>query len=92
MGVTIRANKLLFLDSMQFLLTGLDSLVKKTYVGDHKFQILKESFGEKHKYLMRKVVLPYEYIDGWERIKETKLPKRRCFNSSIRDSKAKEQC
>jgi hypothetical protein len=84
--LSIQADKLLFLDSMQFLPTGLDSLVKNlAEVGDHKFQILKESFGEKYKYLMRKGVFPYEYIDGWERFKETKFPKRRCFYSSIRD-------
>ena len=33
--------------------------------------------------LLRKGVYPYEYIDSWERFRETSLPDRKAFHSNI---------
>lgn len=50
---------------MQFLLQGLDSLVKTISDNEDNFNILKQSIGKKYKYLKRKGVYPYDYFDSF---------------------------
>ena len=64
---------LVFIDSMQFMNSSLDSLVKN--LSDHDFVCLSEKFSGKFlKLVKQKGVYPYEYIDGFEKFFEDKLP------------------
>ena len=70
MTFTINRN-LVFIDSMQFMKSSLDSLVKNLM--DEDFKYLPEEFsGEFLKLVKEKGVYPYEYMDSFERFSENK--------------------
>ena len=72
---------LLFIDSMQFMNSSLDKLVKN--LSDEDFKYLVEEFGSKHlKILKQKGGYSYEYIKSFERFDEDKLPARKYFFST----------
>ena len=72
MAFTINRN-LVFIDSMQLMNSGLDSLVKN--LSDHDFVGLSEEFSGKFlKLVKQKSVYPYEYMDSFEKFFEDKLP------------------
>ena len=72
MAFTINRN-LVFIDSMQFMNSSLDSLVKN--LSDHDFVCLYEEFSGKFlKLVKQKGVYSYEYMDSFEKIFEDKLP------------------
>ena len=71
--------ELRFLDSLRFMNSSLDALVKN--VTDHP--ILESKF-EDNELLEKKGVFPYEYLDSFEKLKESKLPKHEDFYSSLR--------
>ena len=63
---------LVFIDSMQFMNSSLDKLVKN--LSDKDFKYLIEEFGSKNlKLLKQKVVYPYKYMNNFERFNETKI-------------------
>ena len=65
MAFTIKRN-LVFLDSIQFMNSSLDSLVKN--LSDHDFVCLSEEFSGKFlKLVKQKGVYPYEYMDSFEK-------------------------
>ena len=66
--------ELRFLDSLRFMNSSLDALVKN--LTDHP--ILESKF-EDNELLKKKGVFPYEYLDSFEKLKETKLPKQQRF-------------
>ena len=69
---------LVFIDSMQFMNSSLDKLVKN--LSDNDFKYLTEEFGSKNLELLKqKGVYPYEYIDSFKRFNEEKLPDKECF-------------
>ena len=71
---------LVFVDSMQFMNTSLDKLVKNLSHEDFKY--LVEEFGtESLELLKQKGAYPYEYMNSFERFKEKKLPDRKYFCS-----------
>ena len=72
-------NKILvFIDSMQFVSSSLEKLVKN--LSDNNFYYLTEEFcSKKLKILKQKDAYPYEYMDGFKRFGEEKLPDRECF-------------
>ena len=77
---------LVFIDSMQFMNSSLDKLVKN--LSDKDFKYLIEEFGSKNLELLKqKGVYPYEYMNSFERFNEEKLPAKKCFYSSIKDGK-----
>ena len=83
MAVTINKN-VVIIDSMQFLNSSLDSLVKN--LSDNDFGCLaKESSGELLKLVKEKGVYPYEYMDSFKKFSENKLPGRPTFFSSLKD-------
>ena len=60
---------LVFIDSMQFMNSSLDKLVKN--LSDEDFKYLLEEFGSKNlKLLKQKGAYPYEYMNSFERFKE----------------------
>ena len=82
MAFTIITN-LLFIDSMQFISSSLDSLVKNLSGSDFKY--LSEGFsGEFLKLVKEKGGYPYEYMDSFKKFSENKLPNRCTFFSSLK--------
>ena len=75
---------LVFIDSMQFINSSLDKLVKN--LSDEDFKYLVEEFGSKYLELLKqKGAYPYKYRTSFERFNEGKLPAREYFYSSIKD-------
>ena len=75
---------LVFIDSMQFMNSSLDKLVKN--LSDNDFKYLTEEFGSKNLELLKqKDAYPYEYMDSFKRFGEEKLSDEKCFYSSVKD-------
>ena len=76
----------MFIDSMQFMNSSLDKLVKN--LSDKDFKYLIEEFGiENLELLKQKVAYSYEYVNSFERFNEEKLLAKKYFYSSIKDGK-----
>ena len=83
MAFTINRN-LVFIDSMQFMNSSLDSLVKNLL--DNDFKYLSEEFsGEFLRLVKQKGVYPYEYMDNFKKFSEDKLPDRSKLFSFLKD-------
>ena len=66
--------------------SSLDKLV--TNLSDKDFKYLVQEFGSKNLELLKqKGAYPYEYMNGFERFNEKKLPARKYFYSSTKDGK-----
>ena len=77
---------LVFIDSMQFMNSSLDKLVKNLV--DKNFKYLIKEFGSENLELLRqKGAYPYEYMNSFKRFNEYKLCARKYFYSSIKDKK-----
>ena len=74
---------LVFIDSMQFMNSSLDKLVKN--LSDEDFKYLVEEFGSENlEILKQKGAYPYEYMNNFERFNEEKLPPRKYLFSSTK--------
>ena len=83
MAFTINRN-LIFIDSMQFMNSTLDSLFKN--LSDNDFKNLSEEFsGEFLELVKQKGVYPYHYMDNFKKFSEDKLPDRSKFFSYLKD-------
>ena len=72
---------IVFIDSMLFMKSSLDKLVRN--LGNEDFKYLSEEFsGEKLELLKKKGIYPYEYFN---KFKETNLPNTNKFFSSLKD-------
>ena len=77
---------LVFIDSMQFMNSSLDKLVKN--LSDEDFEYLVEEFGSiKLEILKQKGAYPDEYMNSFEKFHEEKLPARIYFFSSRKTRK-----
>ena len=77
---------LVFIDSMQFMNSSLDKLVKN--LSDEDFKYLVKEFGSENlKILKQKGAYPYEYMNSFKRFNEEKLPARKYFFSSTKKGK-----
>ena len=75
---------LVFIDSVQFMNSSLEKLVKNLL--DNDFKYLTEEFGYKNLELLKqKDAYPLEYMDSFKRFSEEKLPDKPCFYSSVKD-------
>ena len=73
---------LVFLDSLQFMSSSLDNLIKN--LPDKAFHYTKNEFEKEQLNLMkRKGVYPYDYMDSFDRFNETKLPSKHDFYSIL---------
>ncbi|XP_031338205.1 uncharacterized protein LOC116179551 [Photinus pyralis] len=74
-----------FIDSFRFMSSSIEKLA--SYLGDDKKTIAKSQSRNdaEFKLLMRKGVFPYEYVDSWEKLNETRLPPKNEFFSSLRN-------
>ena len=83
MAFTIN-NDLVFIDSMKFIKSSLDALVKSLSDNDSKY-LSKEFSGDLLELVKQNGVYPYEYMDGFKKISKDKLPNRCEFYSSLKD-------
>ena len=83
MAFTINSN-IVFIDSMQFMKSSLDSLVKNLMDKDFKY-LSEEYSGALLGLVKEKGVYPYEYMDRFKRFNEDKLPDKCEFFSSLKD-------
>ena len=77
-------NNIVFIDSMLFMKSSLDKLVKNLGSEDFKY-LTKEYSGEKLKLVKKKGVYPYEYFNSFKKFKESKLPDIDKFFSSLKN-------
>ena len=83
MAFTIKKN-IVFIDSVQFMNSSLDSLIKNLMNEDFKY--LSKKFNAKLLDLVKeKGVYPYEYINSFKKFSENKLPNKCEFFSSLKD-------
>ena len=80
---------LVFIDSMQFMNSSLDKLVKNLSDEDFKY-LVKEFDFDNLKILKQKGAYPYEYMNSFKRFNEEKLCARKYFFSSTRKGKIDE--
>ena len=80
---------LVFIDSMQFINSGLDKLVKNLSDEDFKY-LVEESDSKNLRLLKQKGAYPYEYMSSFERFKEKNLPARKYFYSSTKNGKIRD--
>ena len=78
--------KLVFIDSMQFMNSSLDKLVKN--LSDEDFKYLVEEFGSENLELLKqKGAYPYEYMNSFERFNEKNCLLENIFTSLQRMEK-----
>ena len=82
--MTFFLNKnLVFIDSMQFMNSSLEKLVKN--LSDNDFKYLTQKFGfENLELLKQKDAYSYEYTDSFKIFFEEKLPNKKCFYRSLK--------
>ena len=75
--------ELRFIDSIKFMSSSLDSLVNNLAKGGHQFFGFESYNDHQRKLLIQKGIYPYEYMDSWDRFKETSLPSIKRFYSNL---------
>ncbi|XP_024872775.1 uncharacterized protein LOC112455212 [Temnothorax curvispinosus] len=84
--------KLRFVDSYKFLAASIETLA--SYLNRDKLRITRSEYAdlsaEDLDLLTRKGVFPYEYVDGADKLRDTELPPREAFYSSLTDETASE--
>jgi hypothetical protein len=80
-------NKVLFIDSLNFMAESLEKLVDAVKKAGKKFKYFNDGFShlpeQAIKLLLQKGVFPYEWYDSDEKLQETQLPKINEFYSSL---------
>ena len=83
-------NNIVFIDSMLFMNSSLDKLVKN--LSDEDFKYLGEEFSDdKLDVVKKKGIYPDEYFDSFKKFKENKLPDIDCFFSSLKNGGLSEE-
>jgi len=72
-----------FIDSLNFMMSSLDVLVKGSTPEDMKVTEKACEDSEKRKLLLKKGIYPYEYMDSFERFHETGLSAKEEFFSKL---------
>ena len=75
--------ELRFIDSIKFMSSSLDSLVNNLARGGHEFWGFENYNCHQRELLIRKGIYPYEYMDSWDKFKETSLPNIEKFYSNL---------
>ena len=63
--------------------SSLDSLVNNLACGNNKFFGFEDYNESQYKLLIRKGIYPYEYMDDWDKFRETILPPKEAFYSKL---------
>ena len=75
---------LVSIDSMQFMISSLEKLVKN--LSDDEFKYSTQECDSKNlKLLKQKDAYPYEYMDSFERLSEEKISNKKCFYETLKD-------
>ena len=79
--ISFSLGNLRFIDSLNFMQSSLDKLVK----GSDEFPIMQKTVSEENKRqpLQKKGIYPYEYMNSFERFDEKQLPEKEKFYSSL---------
>ena len=89
MAFVINKN-LFFIDSMQFMNSSLDALVKN--FSDNDFKYLSQEFsGDLIELVKQKGFYSYKYMDNFRKFSKDKLPDRCEFYSSLQDESISEK-
>ena len=83
--------ELRFIDSLKFMSSSLDSLVNNLARRNNKFFGFEDYNESQYKLLIQKGIYPYEYMDDWNRFKETALPPKEAFYSKLNMSGVSDQ-
>ena len=75
--------ELRFIDSFKFMSSSLDSLVNNLARGNNEFFGYENYNESQYKLLIRKGIYPYEYMDDWDKFRETVLPPKEAFYSKL---------
>ena len=78
-----KEGELRFIDSFKFMSSSLDSLVNNLARGNNKFFGFEDYNESQYKLLIRKGIYPYEYMDDWNKFRETILPPKEAFYSKL---------
>ena len=81
--ISVIPNNIVFIDSMLFMKSSIDKLVK--HLSDDDFKYLSEVFnGEKLELVKKKGIYPYNYFNSFKKFKESELPDIDKFFSSLK--------
>ena len=75
--------ELRFIDSIKLMSSSLDSLVNNLAKGGHECWGFENYEKNERELLIRKGIYPYEYMDSWDKFKETSLPGIKNFYSNL---------
>ena len=75
--------ELRFIDSFKFMSSSLDSLTTNLVRGGQRLFGFEEYTSKQYELLVKKGIYPYEYMSGWDRFEETKLPPKEAFYSKL---------
>ena len=78
-----RIIQLRIIDSVKFMASSLDSLTNNLVRRGQPQSGFERYNEEQYELLIRKGVYPYEYMDSWDRLKETHLPPKEAFYSKL---------
>jgi hypothetical protein len=79
--------RLKFIDSFQFLSSSLEKLTDNLKLGGYdNFKYTKRYMGDHWQMACEKGIYPYEYMDSFDRFKETQLPPKEKFYSALNES------
>ena len=88
MAFTINDN--VFIDSMQFISSNLNKLVKNLSNNDFKY-LSQELSCDLLQLVKQRVVYPYEYMDSFKKFSEDKLSDRSKLFSSVKNNYIREK-
>ena len=71
--------------------SSLDSLVNNLAGGGEQFFGFEEYNKNQYKLLIKKGICPYEYMNDWDKFKETKLPPIEVFYSKLNMTGVREE-
>ena len=80
-----------FIDSFKFMSSSLDSLVNNLVRGGNELFGFEDYNESQYKLLIWKGIYPFEYMDDWNRFKETALPPKEAFHSKLNTSGVSDQ-
>ena len=75
--------ELRFIDSFKFMSSSLDSLINNLACGGNEFFGFEDYNESQYKLLIRKGIYSYEYMDDWDKFRETVLPPKEAFYSKL---------
>ena len=80
-----------FIDSFKFMSSSLDSLVNNLARRNSKFFGFEDNNESQYKLLIRRGIYAYEYMDDWDKFRETVLPPKEAFYSKLNMAGANEE-